>query len=126
MLTIEQLKQESTLPMIMTDDQGIVIYVNALFEATYGWNYSDIVGQTLTLILPTYFQDAHHLGFSRFSATGVSTILNHPLQLKTVTKDNREIESEHFIIAEKQEGHWVFAATLRPLPPHTQERVLTD
>jgi PAS domain S-box-containing protein len=115
MSAIANLKDKSELPVIITDHQGIVIYVNSVFEATFGWNYSDIIGQTLALILPTYFQDAHHLGFSRFSATGVSTILNHPLQLKVVTKDNREVESEHIIIAEKQENQWVFAATLRPL-----------
>ncbi|MFK0733873.1 MAG: PAS domain-containing protein [Gloeotrichia echinulata HAB0833] len=74
MSAIANLKDKSELPVIITDHQGIVIYVNSVFEATFGWNYSDIIGQTLALILPTYFQDAHHLGFSRFSATGVSTI----------------------------------------------------
>ena len=115
METIENLKQQKELPVIITDDQGIVIYVNDVFERVFGWSQSEISGQALTVILPAYFQDAHNLGFSRFSATGVSTILNHPLLLKAITKDNREIESEHFIIAEKQDGCWVFAATLRPL-----------
>ena len=68
-----------------------------------------------SVILPRYFQDAHHLGFTRFSATEISTILNHPLQLAVVTQDQREVESEHFIVAEKQGRHWVFAAILRPL-----------
>lgn len=115
MPTIEELKQQNELPAIVTDDRGIIIHVNPVFEAVFGWNYAEIVGQALTVILPAYFQDAHHLGFARFSATGISTVLNHPLQLKAVTKDNREIESEHFIVAEKQDGRWVFAATLRPL-----------
>ncbi len=61
MLTVENLKHETELPVIITDHQGIVIYVNSIFEATFGWNYLDIVDQTLALILPTYFQDAHHL-----------------------------------------------------------------
>ena len=112
--TIAQL-QERDIPVIVANHEGIVIDVNRNFEAVFGWNRSEISGQPLTVILPVFFQDSHHLGFARFAATGSSTILNHPLNLKAVTKDGREIESEHFIIAEKQEENWIFAATLRPL-----------
>jgi len=115
MTTIEQLRSDGLLPLIITDHQGIVIEVNSLFEETFGWLAAEIIGQSLTVILPVYFRDSHHLGFSRFTATGVSTILNHPLKLKALTKERIEITSEHFIIAEQQNGHWVFAATLRPL-----------
>jgi hypothetical protein len=33
----------------------------------------------------------------------------------TVCRDGSEIESEHFIVAEKSGDHWLFAATLKPL-----------
>ncbi|MEB3337946.1 MAG: PAS domain-containing protein [Leptolyngbyaceae bacterium] len=112
--SIEQLKL-SYLPVIVANHRGIVIDVNAHFETVFGWSAQEIINQPLTIILPDLFRDSHHLGFARFSATGQSTILNHPLHLKAVTKNNQEIESEHFIIAEKQEGQWVFAASLRPL-----------
>lgn len=115
MPSIETFKRERAIPSIVTDDRGMITYVNSAFEKAFGWSSAEIVGQTLSLILPAHFQDAHHLGFARFSTTGVSTVLNHPLRLKVVTKDNREIESEHFVIAEKQDGRWLFAATLRPL-----------
>ncbi|AKG24501.1 PAS domain S-box protein [Calothrix sp. 336/3] len=115
MQTIDELKNQSNFPVVIADDQGIVIDINHHFETVFGWNHDEIVGQMLSVILPPFFRDAHHLGFSRFTATGNATILNHPLILKAITKDNREIESEHFIIAEKSEGKWIFAATLRPL-----------
>lgn len=113
-ITIEQLKQ-GDLPVIVANHEGIVVDINTHFEAVFGWSAEDIIGQELTLILPSFFRDSHNLGFARFSATGQSTILNHPLELKAVTKDNREIESEHFIIAEKKDDKWLFAATLRPI-----------
>ncbi len=113
-LTIEQLK-ELDVPVIVANQEGNVVDVNMHFENVFGWSVQEILGQPLTVILPAIFQDSHNLGFARFTATGNSTILNHPLLLKAVTKDGRELESEHFIIAEKQEGQWLFAATLRPL-----------
>jgi len=112
--TIEQLLQ-SPLPAVVANHEGIITAINHHFETVFGWDTEEIIGQPLTVILPSFFWDSHNLGFSRFSATEQSTILNHPLQLKAVTKDQREIESEHFIIAEKREGNWLFAATLRPL-----------
>ncbi|MBJ7901399.1 MAG: PAS domain S-box protein [Cyanobacteria bacterium RI_101] len=115
METIDELRTKSQLPVIITDHQGIVLEVNSHFEAVFGWSTAEVVGQSLTIILPVYFRDSHHLGFSRFTATGISTILNHPLKLKALTKDRGEVLSEHFIIAEQKNGNWVFAATLRPL-----------
>ena len=45
MESIENLKQQKELPVIITDDQGIVIYVNDVFERVFGWSQSEIVGQ---------------------------------------------------------------------------------
>jgi PAS domain-containing protein len=112
--SIEQLKQ-GDLPVVVADHEGNIVDVNSHFETVFGWSAQEIIGQSITVILPPFFHDSHNLGFARFSATGESTVLNHPLLLKAVTKNNQEIESEHFIIAEQQAGQWLFAATLRPL-----------
>ncbi|MEB3219200.1 MAG: PAS domain S-box protein [Nostocales cyanobacterium 94392] len=114
-LSIAELQQNSSLPLIIANNQGLIISINSHFETVFGWKPEDLIGQMLTIILPPYIRDSHNLGFSRFTATGVATVLNHPLKLKALTKDNREIDSEHYIIAEKQAGEWIFAATLRPL-----------
>ncbi len=115
-VTIDQLRG-TALPFLRADQEGIVVEINEAFQQIYGWLPEDILGRSLGLILPTFFKDAHHLGFSRFRITeGVgSEVLNHPLKLKTVCKDLREVESEHFIVAEREGSTWSFAATLTPL-----------
>lgn len=113
-ITIEQLKQ-SNIPVVVADHEGNITYINSHFQQVFGWSLEEIIGQPLNIILPEFFQDSHNLGFARFSATGESHVLNHPLELKAVTKDNQEIDSEHFIIAEKHNGNWIFAATLKPI-----------
>lgn len=114
MVTIEELRGQS-LPFVAADQEGLIVEINDLFETTYGWTLDDLKGHSLSMILPAAYQDAHHLGFSRFQIVGESQILNHPLQLMTICKDNRAINSEHFIVAERRDDSWVFAATLRPL-----------
>lgn len=114
MVTIEELRQRA-LPFVSADQEGLIEEINEDFTSVYGWTIDDLKGHSLSMILPESFKDAHHLGFSRFRIIGESQILNHPLELMTVCKDQREIMSEHFIVAERLGESWVFAATLRPL-----------
>lgn len=115
MKTINEMKRETDLSVLVTDDQGFITYVNERFRVVFGWSADEIIGQPLTVVIPKSYHDSHNLGFSRFAMTEKPKVLNHPLQLKAVTKDGREIDAEHFITAEQQQGQWVFGATLRPL-----------
>lgn len=117
MKTIDEIRCEITLPAVITNQFGSIIYVNSSFESTFGWLSQDIIGQPLTVLVPMLYHDAHNLGFSRFAMTERPTVLNHPLQLMAVTKEGQEVFSEHFITAEYQDGQWFFGAILRPLDP---------
>ena len=113
---ISDLRKEQDLPFVRADSAGIVREINARFRTVYGWTEKDLIGQSLGLILPPSFRDSHHAGFARFQLTELSKVLNHPLRLATFCADGHEIESEHYIVAEKHDdGSWSFAATLRPL-----------
>lgn len=111
--------QQGDRPFVLADSLGQIVAINSAFEQAYGWQEKHLRGQSLSVILPAVFQMSHQLGFSRFQALEISTILAHPLRLKTVCADGREVVSEHFIVAEKSDGEWVFGATLTPLPDHT-------
>ena len=113
--TIAELKQ-GPAPFVLADALGLVMEVNEPFTEAYGWTADDLRGQSLSLILPEAFQMAHHLGFSRFQSTGQSQILAHPLRLRTICRDGREVVSEHYIVAERNGEVWMFGATLTPLP----------
>lgn len=115
MKTINQMKRETDLPVLIADHQGFITYVNETFSVVFGWSTDEIIGQTLATVIPRNYHDSHNLGFSRFAMTDKPTILNHPLHLKAVTKDGREIDAEHFITAEQQQGQWIFGAILCPL-----------
>lgn len=114
MLSIDDLRRQA-LPFVAADREGLIVEINDLFQSVYGWDIDDLRGQSISMILPESFKDSHHLGFSRFRITGESQILNHPLKLATICKDQRQVVSEHFIVAQRQGDDWIFAATLRPL-----------
>ena len=114
-MTLEELRHEVDVPVIFADHQGMITQVNAQFEVVFGWRTNEIVGKSLTTIIPPHLHDAHHLGFSSFLTTGRPTLLNQPLKLKAVTKDGRVFDAEHTILAEQQRGQWVFGAAIKPL-----------
>ena len=106
-------------PYVEANALGMVVRTNQAFRDAYGWSDDVLIGQSLGEILPESFRMSHQLGFSRFQATEVSTILAHPLRLSTRCADGTSIVSEHYIIAEKRAEGWVFGATLTPLPEGT-------
>ena len=115
-MTIEEMKNVADTPVILAEQDGFITFINKAFESAYGWAANDLVGKPLTTIIAKKMHDSHQLGFSRFLTTGKATILNQKLKLMMVTKDGKELETEHFIVAEKQNGRWVFGGTI-VVPP---------
>jgi PAS domain S-box-containing protein len=113
--TLATLRGENNFPVIISDQNGIVEFINPSFTSLFGWNQDEIVGQPLSTIIPPNLHDAHNLGFSRFLATGKGRLLNQPLVLKAITKEGRVFDAEHIIVAENETGQWRFGAQIRPL-----------
>lgn len=114
MKTFEEIKLETQIPVVISDEHGFIVYINACFTDVYLWDY-ELIGKTLGEIIPRNFHDSHNLGFSRFIMTEISHIANHPINAIVITKDGKAVMSEHYITAEQIEDKWFFAAQLRPL-----------
>ena len=111
---LKQMHAENT-PFIMVDNRGVIVSVNSAFNCTFGWGSDSVIGDTLDVVLPEAFRMSHHLAFSSFSSPEQSKVVGHPLKLKALCSDGREILSEHFIVAEQSDEGWFFGAYLRPL-----------
>jgi len=121
MTTIKELRDTTDLPVVIANQNGLITYINARFEKTFHWTASELIGKSLTTIIPEKLHDAHNLGFSRFIKTNKPTLLNRKLTLKLLTGDGTEVETEHFIIAEKEDDIWIFGAIISPLKAATNE-----
>lgn len=69
--------QQGDRPFVLADSLGQIMSINPAFEQAYGWRDQQLRGQPLSVILPAAFQMSHQLGFSRFQAREISTILAH-------------------------------------------------
>lgn len=111
-IEVDDILKEEKIPSVAIDEQGIFFHVNAAFEKAYGWSSDDLLGKVITMIMPPHMRDAHNFGFSRFLTTEVSKIQGIPLPLPIQCKDGTIFDAEHFIVGEKKNGKWRFAATI--------------
>lgn len=110
--TVDDLLKISDLPIVAIDQASIFTYINDAFIKEYGWTSQDLLGKPVVEIMPAHMRSGHNIGFSRFLATEHSELLNKYLPLKVRYKDGREEVSNHFIVANKKDGKWQFAAII--------------
>lgn len=110
--TITSLLMSNTDPVIVVDHEGQVSEVNRLFEEQFAWRAEDLIGNPVSSIIPAALHDAHHTGFSRFLVTGKGSILQQDLELEIVLGDGSVVAARHYIVAEKSDLGWRFAAII--------------
>lgn len=110
--TVDEIAARQDVPAIMADQDGLITNINQKFTDTYGWTQDDLEGKSITTIMPAKFREAHQFGFSRFISTETPRIAGQPLPLEILFKDGTVELAEHFILGEKKDGRWQFAATI--------------
>lgn len=114
-MTFKEIYARQDVPVVVINSRSEFVYVNHCFYHVFGWDQEEILGRSLSLIIPKELWDAHNMGMSRFLTTQKPTLLGKPLQLKALDRSGRVFMAEHVIVAEKVEGRWQFAATIIPL-----------
>ena len=66
---VAALRQKENLPFVRADANGDIVEFNDRFAFVYGWTPEQLIGQSISLILPASFREFHHAGFARFQLT---------------------------------------------------------
>ena len=66
---VAALREKENLPFVRADATGNIVEFNARFAEVYGWVESQLVGESISAILPPSFREFHHAGFARFQLT---------------------------------------------------------
>lgn len=110
--SVDEIINLTDKPVVAADQTGVFTFVNQKFTDTYGWTQEDLSGKLISAIMPEELRSGHHIGFARFLATEQARIAGKPLDLKVLFKDGTVKEAVHFILADKKNGHWQFAAII--------------
>ena len=80
--------------IVTADENGNIQTWNPSAEAMFGYTESEVVGQSLTMIVPEQFREAHSEGMARVVGTGETKIIGHTVEVLGLHKRGNEFPIE--------------------------------
>jgi PAS domain S-box-containing protein len=103
-------------PIIVTDEDGLVLDFNPAAESVFGYDRLSVVGRSVSeLIIPPEERQTHQTGMARYKATGVRRMIGRRLELDAMGADGTHIPVELTIGEVKLVDRRLFTAHLRDL-----------
>jgi len=80
--------------IICADENGTIISWNQGATDIFGYTLEDVLGKSLTLLMPQHLQDSHQHGLERFRLTREACVMGGTLELVGTRKDGTEFPLE--------------------------------
>ncbi len=80
--------------MVIADEQGTILHVNAVAERLFGWPHADIVGQPIEILLPARFRGMHQVHRAGYHAAPRTRPMGLGLDLSGLRRDGGEFAAE--------------------------------
>jgi PAS domain S-box-containing protein len=117
-----QLTEAALDAIVVADQQGYVTLFNRAAERTFGYSAAEMVGQSLTRIMPEEFRDRHGRGLLHYVATRQPRIVGRTLELRGRRKDGAEFPLELSLSAIDLGGEMQFLGAIRDLTERNRMR----
>ena len=73
--------------IVAADSSGKIVMVNQAVQDIWGHRAEELIGESLQMLIPEKYRQAHGAGWERYQQTGVSRVLGKRLELEGVRKD---------------------------------------
>src|SRR2546425_1951502 len=107
--------------IISIDEESTMLFVNRAAEKIFGYSRAELLGQSLTMLMPNYLRHVHRTGLQRYLATGQRHISWEAVQLPGRHQSGREIPLELSFGEFTENGRRFFTGIARDI---TQRRRL--
>lgn len=121
-LHIGALAETAPDPIITIDELSIILFVNAGAERVFGYSASEMLGQSLTMLIPERLRERHTAGIGHYIATGQRSVSWQGLRVPIRTKSGSEIPVDISFGEFEWHGRRVFSGFIRDI----SERVATE
>jgi PAS domain S-box-containing protein len=98
----------------MTAD-GTIRSFNRGAERAFGYNADDVIGQSLTMLIPERLREQHLAGLRSYLETGKQRVLGRTVEVAGLRSDGNEFPLELTITVVQEEDSQFFAAILRDI-----------
>src|SRR5438874_3724552 len=80
--------------IITINEDSIILFINRAAEKIFGYAHSEMMGQSLTMLMPDYLRHVHRAGLQRYLSNGQKHISWEAVQLPGLHQSGREIPLE--------------------------------
>jgi PAS domain S-box-containing protein len=112
--------------IITIDENSVIVFVNSAAERIFGYPRDEMLGESLTLLIPDHLRQVHRAGLQRYLATGERHITWEALKMPGLHKSGREIPLELSYGEFTEDGQRFFTGIARDITErHRLEQRLT-
>ena len=107
--------QSSNDAIIIGDRAGNVLFWNSGAETIFGYQNEEIVGKSLSILMPERYRTSHQQGMTRLSDTGENHIVGKTVELHGLKKTGEEFPLELTLSAWKEKNQQFFSGIIRDI-----------
>jgi len=105
---------ETAADAILTiDDQSTILFANPATEKIFGYRLDEIIGQSLTMLMPDYLREIHRSSLTRYLTLGERHLSWDAISVPGLHKDGREIPLELSFGEFMENGRRIFTGIAR-------------
>lgn len=105
--------------IILADSRGNIMFYNAAAQTMFGYTEKEIVGCSLTMLMPLEFRDSHSEGL-KLAAAGRSSINGKTFETKAIDKQGREFPIELSISSWQSDSDFFLTGIVRDISKRKQ------
>ena len=102
------------------DQQSTILFANPAAEKIFGYSTADLIGQTLTILMPDYLREIHRTAVEHYVRTGSRHLDWRHIEVTGLHKDGREIALELSLSESASSGTRLFTGFVRDITERKQ------
>lgn len=106
--------------IISVESTGQIISWNPAAETMFGYSADEVVGKSVTVIIPERFRQTHQVGMRRFLSTREPTIIGTTVEMVGLRRDGSEFPLELALAYWEADGETFFTSIMRDVTARKQ------
>ncbi len=106
--------------IITAENNGKIAFCNTAADEMFGYREGELIGQSISILMPQRFQTAHERGMARVTASGESRMIDETVELFGITKEGREFPVELSLSNWKSGNHRFYTGIIRDISERKQ------
>ncbi len=107
--------ENTTDAIIMINPESQMLFVNHATEEVFGYTRAEMIGQSVTMLMPEPYRVRHLVGIARYLATGVKHLNWDFIEFPGLKKDGKEIPLALAYRESVRDGQHLFLGAIRDI-----------